>query len=126
MLDWRVAAGVAGAVTGFLVHNVREFGWASLAAPGTGTIPMLAVWAIAAAVWAGLPKFRPGSFWALVSLAGLNLIGGAVISVLPLGVLPFAPEQSFGHYVSHIVYGAGQVPLAGLGIARVLKRQPTS
>ena len=48
---------------------------------------------------------------ALGFLALLHLIGGAIISVLPLEALPFEPEQSLEHYFSHLVYGLGQLPL---------------
>ena len=44
--------------------------------------------------------------WAL-----LNLIGGGILSVLPLPILPFVPDQSVGHYLAHAVYAVAQVPL---------------
>jgi hypothetical protein len=44
----------------------------------------------------------------------LHLIGGAILSVLPLGFLPFAPEQSPSHYLSHLIYGVTQLPLIWL------------
>ncbi|HRJ44162.1 MAG: hypothetical protein KJZ86_06525 [Caldilineaceae bacterium] len=34
-----------------------------------------------------------------------------MISVLPLALLPFDPEQSLGHYGSHILYFLAQLPL---------------
>jgi hypothetical protein len=55
--------------------------------------------------------------WALI-----HLIGGAILSVLPLPILPFVPEQSIGHYLSHVIYGLAQIPLIAL-ISRDL-RQP--
>ena len=41
----------------------------------------------------------------------LNLVVGGVLSVLPLPILPFVPDQSLEHYGAHIVYVLGQVPL---------------
>ena len=41
----------------------------------------------------------------------LHLIGGGILSVLPLEMLPFAPEQSARHYAFHGVYAAAQLPL---------------
>ncbi|MGH2602738.1 MAG: hypothetical protein ACRDJ9_25560, partial [Dehalococcoidia bacterium] len=41
----------------------------------------------------------------------LNLIGGAVLSVLPLPFLPFKPEQSLRHFAFHVLYGVTQIPL---------------
>ena len=40
----------------------------------------------------------------------MNLAGGA-LSVLPLSVLPFQPEQTVRHYSFHLLYAATQVPL---------------
>jgi hypothetical protein len=34
-----------------------------------------------------------------------------VLSVLPLPLWPFYPEQTTGHYISHLIYGAAQLPL---------------
>ncbi len=34
----------------------------------------------------------------------LNLVIGGIVSVLPLPILPFVPEQSVTHYGAHVVY----------------------
>ena len=49
--------------------------------------------------------------WAL-----LNLVIGAIVTVLPLAILPFSPEQSLGHCLIHVVDTLGQVPLTLLAI----------
>jgi len=41
----------------------------------------------------------------------LNLVGGGILSVLPLSIFPFVPEQSVGHYLVHALYAVAQVPL---------------
>lgn len=40
-----------------------------------------------------------------------HLVGGGILSVLPLDILPFEPEQSLRHYFGHVVYIVTQVPL---------------
>ena len=40
----------------------------------------------------------------------LHQVGGT-LSVLPLPVLPFEPEQTLRHYSFHLLYAATQVPL---------------
>ncbi len=40
-----------------------------------------------------------------------HLLLGALFSVLPLPLWPFVPEQSAGHYLSHVIYGVAQLPL---------------
>jgi hypothetical protein len=52
-----------------------------------------------------------GDRYLLLAWALLNLLGGAVLSVLPLPFLPFVPEQSLRHYSFHLLYGLTQVPL---------------
>lgn len=46
--------------------------------------------------------------WVLGILHGL---GGGVLSVLPLPIWPFVPEQTVSHYVVHGVYFIAQIPL---------------
>lgn len=45
-----------------------------------------------------------------IALAMLHIVGG-IITVVPLSILPFYPEQTIGHYISHIIYGVCQLPL---------------
>jgi hypothetical protein len=57
---------------------------------------------------------RPGSAPIAAAALGwgiLNLAIGGIVTVLPLPILPFAPEQSMTHYAAHVVYTLGQVPL---------------
>ena len=46
--------------------------------------------------------------WGGISLAG------AIITVLPLPVLPFRPEQSIRHYGVHVSYAVTQLPVLSL------------
>ena len=59
----------------------------------------------------------------ILGWAALNLVIGGVVSVLPLAVLPFVPEQSLSHYAAHVLYAAGQVPLILVAVA-ALRRRP--
>ena len=47
----------------------------------------------------------------------LNAIVGGIVSVLPLPILPFVPEQAIGHYTWHVVYTIGQLLLIALALA---------
>lgn len=49
--------------------------------------------------------------WLLLGWALLHLIGGGILSVLPLPVLPYSPEQSLRRYSFHLLYALTQVPL---------------
>lgn len=66
---------------------------------------------------------RPGSKGVAAAALGwgvLNLVIGGIVSVLPLSILPFVPEQSVTHYGAHVVYTLWQIPLVVLGY-RVLR-----
>lgn len=49
-------------------------------------------------------------WWATLIWVGMNLVVGALLSVLPLPIWPFTPDQSLGHYSSHLLYAVTQLP----------------
>jgi hypothetical protein len=55
------------------------------------------------------------------ALGTLHLLG-AVLTVLPLGVFPFVPEQTPEHYGAHLVYAVAHVPLLWLVAPRPGRR----
>lgn len=62
--------------------------------------------------WWRQPGRRRLWTWLLLAwTAGGHLVIGALLSVLPLPLWPFVPEQSAGHYISHVIYGIAQLPL---------------
>lgn len=91
---------------GHVVHNLAEFppgfllGWETLF-PLAVTVA-LGAWLLARP---GRLAFGAAGGWALVVIVG----GGG--SVLPLGALPFVPDQSVSHYLAHLVYALAQLPL---------------
>jgi hypothetical protein len=72
------------------------------------------------AVWWSRSRGAPAAL-ALAIYAAVNL-AGAMVSVLPLGWLPFVPEQSLDHYAAHAIYAVCQLPLLTLAISRMLPR----
>lgn len=113
MTLWMGAAVVVSAV-GLAIHNVREFGAAALGALSTGFIPMLGISVLLFVAWWLIPGGQKVGSIGLLVIGLLHLIGGAILSVLPLGFLPFVPEQSAPHYLSHGIYGVTQLPLIWL------------
>lgn len=88
-------------------HNQWELPVTPLSLENTG--PLAVDLALLAACW-----WRPSSrvVWTLILAWGLlNVVVGGVLTVLPLPVLPFAPEQTLEHYAVRVVYALGQVPL---------------
>jgi hypothetical protein len=51
-----------------------------------------------------------------IALAGYAAVGllGAIITVLPLGLMRFTPEQTVAHYLAHAAYAASQLPLLAI------------
>jgi hypothetical protein len=104
-----IAVGISA--LGMGVHTVREFGWLGLWDVSTGMIPVVGVQLVLLLCWWLRPNARRAASIALLSTAIFQLVGGAIISVLPLPILPFQPEQSLHHYLSHAFLGAAQLPL---------------
>lgn len=92
---------------GMFVHNVADLPDLTLASP-ENSFPGL-VWIAVLVAWMASGG-RDSFLWLLFGWGAINL-AGAVISVLPVPLLPFRPEQSLRHYAFHLVYGASQIPL---------------
>ena len=91
---------------GLLVHNIADLPDQTLLSPQTlwpsvVTASLLGVYAAGTVRLAGMGLFG----WAL-----LNLVGGP-LSVAPIPVLPFEPQQTLRHYSFHLLYAATQLPL---------------
>lgn len=116
-----LALALAVSWASMLFHNLRELPLTTLDLENTGPLAVDVV--LLVVCW-----WRPRSrlVWTAVLAWGLlNLVVGAVLTVLPLPVLPFAPEQTIDHYAVHAVYAIGQLPLvlvAG-GALRKLRHQ---
>ena len=83
---------------------------------------------ILAALLFGVYLFSPSTRLSLGLLLGwglLNLVGGGIISVLPLNFLPFASPQTVMHYLSHVFYSVAEIPLI-LITARLLRQSISS
>ncbi len=93
-------------IAGAVFHNVMEFGWAIVAGPETyASNGVLAVLVLAWLV------FRRRWLLVTAGVVGAVVLLGTILTVLPLPVLPFLPDQSAGHYLVHGVTAVLQVPL---------------
>jgi hypothetical protein len=115
-----VVAAAVLAWVGLWVHNAADLPEqtplsAESAGPGLVSLLLIALWFP--------PRSRRFAAWLLVGWALLNLIGGAILSVLPLPIQPFAPEQSLRHYLFHVLYGLCQLPLIAALVVS-LRRTP--
>ena len=106
---------------GLWVHNVADLPRQTPLSPesvGPGLVSLLLI-----ALWF-LPRSRRLAGWLLLAWASLNLVGGAILSVLPLPILPFAPEQSLRHYLFHVLYGVCQLPLIAAVLVALRRTRP--
>lgn len=105
MVLWVAASAILG-WAGLFIHNVADLpGQTILSAESL--IPLL-ITGVLVALW--FTPLRRGAAWALLAWALLNLVG-AIVTVLPLTILPFDPDQSPTHYAFHLVYGLTQLPV---------------
>lgn len=104
--------GVASSWLGLYVHNAIENVDGSTWVVAAVAVLLLAMW-----------RLFPGRLTTLLLavLGAVNLVGGAVVSVIPFSFLPFVPEQSPTHYIVHLIYGLGQLPLLLLTTTRFWK-----
>ena len=106
-----IAAAIAVSWLGEVAHNAISLPLATLLGPET-----IAPGAVSLALGLAYAR-RPGSRTVLAGLIGwgsLNFAGGAILSVLPLGIFGFVPDQTVQHYLAHTLYGAAQIPLIWL------------
>lgn len=96
---------VAVAWLGFVLHNVADLPQQTLLSPET-LYPTL--------IYIGLTVLLRWTVWPLFTWTLLNMLGGGLISVLPLPILPFDPDQSLRHYSFHLIYALTQFPLLWL------------
>jgi hypothetical protein len=102
-----VVAAIALSWLGLAVHNLAELtGQARL---GPATLGPTAVYLLLAAGW--LSPGRRVAAWLLLGWGWLHAIGGGLLSVLPLPLWPYQPQQSLRHYAIHALYAVLQVPL---------------
>jgi hypothetical protein len=106
-----MAAAVGLSALGMAYHTIMEFGYSGLWSPATGMIPVVGIQILLFAAWWLVPGARRLAGIALVVTGVFQLVGGAIISVLPLPFPPFLPEQSLSHYLTHLVLGLAQLPL---------------
>lgn len=104
------------ALIGLLLHNGRKFGLDSLLTGRNGEIQIAVLLAGLVVFWWRWPAARIVAAAALVGVAVVNMVAGAVGTIVPFGILSFEPEQSLQHYLSHVINGLAQVPLLVLGL----------
>ena len=104
------AAGCAAAAVswlGLFLHNVADLPGHTLASPESA-VPALITVGLLAGWLAARDRSTPRRL--VLAWGWLHLVGGA-LSVLPLPLLPYAPDQSLRHYAAHALYAAAQLPL---------------
>ena len=107
---------------GMTIHDVYEL---PALVPGSPqfTIPS-AIYAVLAVAWLARPSTVTRGLLAIWLV--LNLVGGGILSVLPLPFLPFTPEQTLAHYAVHVIYTLTQLPGLWVVARRMSSRARTA
>src|SRR5436309_14267494 len=93
------------------VHTVREFGSPGVFAWGTGLAPVVFAQVAIFVLWWHGRSARPTLSLVLAASGLFDLVGAAILSILPLAFLPFAPAQTVDHYLTHAILGFTQVAI---------------
>lgn len=104
---------------GEYAHNLYELPNLSALSPENSAPAVISL--VLFAVWWRTPLKRAAAYF-LMAWGLLHLIGGGVVSVMPLPFLPFYPRQTPDHYAAHVVYGLAQVPLIVMAIRQARTR----
>ena len=96
------------AIAGYVAHNLIDLPDLALASPEYSVVGGLYV--LFFLLWWIVPS-RPTRLL-FVGWVWLHILGGGVISVLPIPFLPFEPAQTTLHYAMHGLYIVSHVPLA--------------
>lgn len=101
-----VVAAIALSWLGLVIHNLAELTGPARLGPAT-LVPTTAYLLL------GVGWLSPGrrvAAWLLLGWGWLHAIGG-LLSILPLPLWPYQPQQSLRHYAIHALYAVLQVPL---------------
>ena len=114
-----MAVALAASWASMLAHNMYEPPLAPIDVENSG--PLLLDVLLLAGYW----RFGQARVVqvAILGWALLNLVIGGVLSVFPLPIWPWVPEQSVSHYLAHVVYALGQLPVIGVAVAAVRARR---
>ena len=115
-----MAAALTVSAVSMVAHNLYELPLSPIDLENSGPIAFAAILGVAY----GLRSDSKVVAATALGWGVLNLVIGGVVSVLPLSILPFVPEQSVTHYATHVVYAVGQIPLVVLGYRAL--RAPTA
>jgi hypothetical protein len=105
---------------GLVIHNLADLGGQVLLGPET--VGPTAVYLLLATGWVTPARRAVG--WLLLGWGLLNMVGGGLLSVLPVPLWLYQPEQSLRHYAFHAIYATLQAPLL-ITVARHIRHAPT-
>src|SRR5437879_12843884 len=106
-----IGSAVACSGLGMAVHTVREFGSPGVFAWETGLAPVVFAQVAIFVLWWHGRSARPTLRIVLAATGLFLLVGGAILSVLPLQLLPFETAQHVVHYLYHVYIGISQLQL---------------
>lgn len=110
----QVTVAVVLSIVGTVIHNVAEFGWSTVTSPDTYISN--GILAILLAAWL---TFRRRWLLVVLCVLGAVVLVGMVLTVLPLPVLPFYPDQAAQHYLVHGVAALLQLSLPVISLLKL-------
>src|SRR5688500_4115735 len=109
MKDNTIPKALAVSWIGFFAHNAADLPLSALLGPET--IAPTVAYLILLAAWIWWKRRRRHIAQVMMGWGLLHVIGGGLLSVLPLPFWPFDPAQTVFHYAFHAFYAVCQIPL---------------
>ena len=106
-------------LAGMLIHNFWDLPGLTMLSPEN--FAPATIWLLLAILWWGFGHHA--MVQGLLLLWGVvHLVGGGILSVLPLGFLPYYPAQTLHHYLGHLIYFGLQIPLIVVMVGQLRRK----
>jgi hypothetical protein len=104
---------------GEVIHNALELPSLTVLSPEASFPGVISALLLTAYLFS---PYQRVALWLLFFWGLIGLIGGGILSVLPLGIFPFAPAQTLPHYLTHVLYSAAELPLVMITAVQLKRR----
>jgi hypothetical protein len=116
---WLLAVWMIVSWAGMYIHNMMEFPNITFLNPENAGPALVSI--VLFIGWLLMP-YRMLLLYLIFAWVMMHFLIGALLTVLPLPVWPFTPDQSLAHYMAHMIYAILQLPLIVFLISQMKRK----